>query len=344
MRMMKIITVTCIAVLCATLLFGCNKPKQDIREVATVNGDKVSAGEFKFYLDRTKKAISSDTTLNITDEASWETVEIENQKAIDLARTKALDQAVKIKIQLKKAKDAGITLSSADNSTVQSQKNVFLKEYGGQGGLKTQLDAWGLTEQEFHAICESLVYINKYIEKFIAEDPTVSAVSEEDIQAKYNTYVEEMTSESINVKHILVMFKPKGKPERTQEEALALSQQIIDKINAGQDFEKLMKEYSEDSPESYEGYKFKHNDGQYMPEFDNASYELGVGDVSQPVKTEYGYHIIKKYTPEVTLSTIDELRDSIKNLIQSESYDKVVETWVTQAVIVKNDAVLTSIK
>ncbi len=102
-------------------------------------------------------------------------------------------------------------------------------------------------------------------------------------------------SEYMTLKHILVNFEKEDGTTRTEEEALAEANKIKAMITA-ENFDELMLEYSEDpgSESSPEGYTFKHNDGTMVQEFDDGGWALEVGQVSEPVKTSYGYHIIKR--------------------------------------------------
>ena len=113
-----------------------------------------------------------------------------------------------------------------------------------------------------------------------------SLVSEEEVRAELLASLQEQaksTELQANAVHILVT-----------EEALALS--LVERINAGEDFAALAKEFSEDPGSKDNGGDLGWvGKGQFVPEFEKAIFEdLAVGEVTQvPVKSEYGYHIIK---------------------------------------------------
>ena len=92
-------------------------------------------------------------------------------------------------------------------------------------------------------------------------------------------------------KHILIS----SGETRTEEEAKAIADEVTAKIKNGGDFDKLMKEYSEDPGlEAYpDGYIF--TDGEMVAEFENAVKSLNKGSMTdEPVKSSFGYHIIKR--------------------------------------------------
>ena len=72
--------------------------------------------------------------------------------------------------------------------------------------------------------------------------------------------------------------------------------EIVEKLNNGEKFGKMAKEFSIDSPSAKKdgnlGYFTR---GMMVKPFEEAAFSLQIGQVSQPVKSEFGYHIIKRY-------------------------------------------------
>ena len=105
--------------------------------------------------------------------------------------------------------------------------------------------------------------------------------------------------ESFNIygaKHILFLFDKEG---RTDEQTKALAEDVLKQIRDGADFDELMKEYGEDPgmAEHPEGYTF--TDGEFVEEFYNATAAMEIGEVSGLVRSNYGYHIIKRIEPNI---------------------------------------------
>jgi len=106
--------------------------------------------------------------------------------------------------------------------------------------------------------------------------------------------------EQIQARHILIRFKGsqvplgKDKKELTEEEALAKATEIRKRIAAGEDFAKLAKEESDDVGSGSNGGDlgtFRH--GQMVSEFEKVAFAQPIGQVSDPIKTQFGYHIIR---------------------------------------------------
>ena len=123
-------------------------------------------------------------------------------------------------------------------------------------------------------------------------------VDESDERAFYDAHKQEY--EQVRARHILIRaagspsaVEP-GKKELSDADALAKAQDVRKKLAAGGDFAALAAQESDDSGSKDKGGDlnfFKH--GQMVPAFDQAAFSLKVGEISEPVKTQFGYHIIK---------------------------------------------------
>jgi parvulin-like peptidyl-prolyl isomerase len=101
---------------------------------------------------------------------------------------------------------------------------------------------------------------------------------------------EMMTSPAMDVSHILISTY-----ERPDEEALQLAESIYDQLQTNPaEFDQLVLQYSEDpSAASNNGHFENVKKGDFVKGFEDAAFSLEEGEISQPVKTEYGYHIIR---------------------------------------------------
>jgi peptidyl-prolyl cis-trans isomerase C len=106
--------------------------------------------------------------------------------------------------------------------------------------------------------------------------------------------------EQATASHILIRYKGSQVPlkpnqkDLTEEEALAKAQDIRKKIADGADFAATAKTESDDTGSAVKGGALgSFPRGQMVPQFDQAVFSVTVGQVSEPVKTQFGYHIIK---------------------------------------------------
>jgi parvulin-like peptidyl-prolyl isomerase len=147
--------------------------------------------------------------------------------------------------------------------------------------------------------------------------------------------------EQVKVRHILIGVKgassspPKDKKELTDAEALAKAKEIREKIVNGGDFAALAIAESYDPGSAKNGgeYTFGHN--QTVKEFDAAMWGLPIGQVSEPVKTQFGYHIIR--VESRGLKTYDEMKPQIEAKLRQELSKKVIDDTKKQVPVTISD-------
>lgn len=123
----------------------------------------------------------------------------------------------------------------------------------------------------------------------------------------------------MKVSHILV------KDEKTAKE-------VKEKINNGEDFTTLAKQYSEDTGSKEQGGEIAgFAPGQTVKEFEEATYKLDAGQVSEPIKTSYGYHIIK-VTDKKELKPFDEVKDTIRKDLEQQRLQDATGKWKQQVI------------
>lgn len=148
-------------------------------------------------------------------------------------------------------------------------------------------------------------------------------VTDGDTEVYYREHQEEFRQqEQICASHILIKTKasadaPTG---HSDEEARALATAVLDKARQGADFAALAKQSSEDESTAPNGGSLScFGRGRMVPEFDNAAFDLAVGSPSEPVKTPYGYHIIKLSAKQAaTIPTISQVRERIREQLAQE--------------------------
>jgi parvulin-like peptidyl-prolyl isomerase len=115
----------------------------------------------------------------------------------------------------------------------------------------------------------------------------------------------EATVEQINVRHILILVDETAQPLEADPEddanevlddaeALALIEDLRQRILAGEDFADLAREYSDDPGSGMQGGDLGWvGRGAFVPEFEEAAFALPIGELSEPVRTDFGYHLIE---------------------------------------------------
>jgi peptidyl-prolyl cis-trans isomerase D len=122
------------------------------------------------------------------------------------------------------------------------------------------------------------------------EQRSADAGPQADIERTYNSNIEQYsTPEQIRASHILL--KTDGKDDAAVK---AKAEDLLKQLKGGADFATLAKKYSEDEASAKNGGDLDYfSRGRMVPEFDQAAFALTPGQLSDPVKTSFGYHIIK---------------------------------------------------
>ncbi len=130
--------------------------------------------------------------------------------------------------------------------------------------------------------------------------------------------------------HILIRFKGSSVPlkpnqkDLTEEEALAKAKELREKIVKGGDFAAIAKAESDDSGSGANGGSLgSFGRGRMVPVFDQAAFSLPIGEVSEPVKSPFGYHIIK--VEERGLKSFEEMKPQIETQLKPELAKKALD-------------------
>lgn len=152
---------------------------------------------------------------------------------------------------------------------------------------------------------KEMIRINLQREKYIVQYIEENMLEEDQIKAYYDNY-----EAKIKASHILIPTQ--GLDDAGKAEAKKTAEDIITKLNNGEDFAKLAKEFSRDPGSAVKGGDLGYfSKGQMVPSFEEAAYNLKVNEYTkQPVESQFGYHIILK-TDEENKGTIEEMRKEI---------------------------------
>ena len=146
-------------------------------------------------------------------------------------------------------------------------------------------------------------------------------VSQEEVTALYEIEKAEYKGEEKRrASHILIKIGD----SRSEQEALSLINDVQTRVNKGEPFDQIATQLSEDEGSVAEGGDLGLSGrGVYVSDFENALFSLAVGEVSKPVKTEFGYHLIKLTSIENNdIPTLEGMRESLESRVRSKKADQ----------------------
>ncbi len=192
----------------------------------------------------------------------------------------------------------------------------------------------------YQSIKEFKEYIQlNYFRDLATTDYAKSQITDKQIESYYESDV----VGDIEASHILITVDVKDdatedEKEKAEAKAKKEAEQIIEKLNNGEDFAKLAKTYSKDDSNKNEGGALgKFNKGDMESSFETAAYELKVNEYTkEPVKTSYGYHIIKK-TKEYDKDTLEKVKEEIIKTLADELINTNATVSITALTELRKD-------
>jgi len=180
---------------------------------------------------------------------------------------------------------------------------------------------------------EARILSNKYYERVIVD----KLFPENIIHENY-----EKQKDEVNASHILIGYKGSrgSKATRSKEEAKKLATEIAKKAKNGEDFAKLAEQYSEDpSAKRNKGNMGFFTWGRMVDAFQRAAFSMKPGEVSDPVETVYGFHVIKviarKPNPNFKESDYQAHKFEIKRRLYFTKRDTANKMWQKQMAMLK---------
>lgn len=293
MQMKKTITLILMSLLCLSLMVGCSSGKEAGNSLATepldatedvfsVGDEKITFNEFRYYIYisamETAYAIDANSVNDIA-KFDWDQKNEDGTPLQEKIIEKALNSALNDSIMIKKAKENGIVISKEEvNNNNQAIENVIAQN--GEESFLLSANAMGITDVESY--------------KKLANRMQALENAEKEISANIENYMDAnvdlskwKSDEKVTAQHVLISNESDkfSDPKATANAVLA-------KAKAGEDFADLIAEYNEDPGATAAGYTFGR--GEMVKEFEEASYALDCGEISDVVVTQYGYHIIRR--------------------------------------------------
>lgn len=295
-----------------------NKLVRDPGTIITLGSRDISFNEFRyFYLIMRDSMLPTD----VEDAAAYWKDDADGTKA--MAIKASTEESLKgFYSWLDIADQQGIGLTEEERAQADAQV-ASIKEQNGTN-FTTWMEQQHIADEAF---LTDIMYKMTLVDKIRAEYETILS----------NEHADEILSSALSVQHILILFDEATENEEAEPEEAALEQStaIYDQIHASEDpaatFAELRAQYDDDAggqPE--EGYTFL--EGTMVDEFYEASMALKPGEISEPVRTDYGYHIIlreplnEEYIEQNKTSLISSQIQQYMNDKQTEAMEALVIT------------------
>jgi peptidyl-prolyl cis-trans isomerase C len=237
-------------------------------------------------------------------------------------KEKILDQMIDEKVLIHEAKRMKINVTRKE---VQDGIEEIKKRFTKEEEYNQELARQGLTEEKFKEQVKEQLMVIKLIDQEVKAK--VVPPTDSEIEDFYKQHESEMVEpEQVRVRHILI----KVGENTDKKEALKRITEILKEAKKGKtSFAELAKKYSEDPSAAKGGDIGFFVRGQMVRKFEEVAFALNVGEISDVVETEYGYHIIQSIEKKTAeKKSLDEIRDYLRNFISQKKMEERYEKWL----------------
>ncbi|MDQ0428039.1 foldase protein PrsA [Planomicrobium stackebrandtii] len=231
-------------------------------------------------------------------------------KMVASAGASTLDAMISNEVVNQEASNADVKVTQEE---LDAEMAVYEESYGGAEALEQALASSGMTIADLEEEME--VYLK--VEKIIGPDIEIT-------DEQINTYFEENKESfeqpsQVEASHILVA---------TQEEA----DEVKTKLDDGGDFAELAAEYSTDTANAESGGALgAFAAGEMAPEFEETAFSMEVDEISDPVQTDYGFHIIQVTgKTEAVEANLEDSKEQIKETLFDEALNTKYAEWLAE--------------
>jgi peptidyl-prolyl cis-trans isomerase C len=226
-----------------------------------------------------------------------------------------LEMLVEKQIVQDKIASEGIVVTDEDIKAeiedIAKKRGVSSEEF-----KQSLLERSGISDADFKEQVSISLGFEKLLEKKM--EGKVEKVTEEAAKAHYDENIKKFTNEEqAKASHILI--DTRGKDEASKAEAKAKAEDILKQVKDGGDFVELAKAHSSCPSKSKGGDLGYFEKGRMVPEFSQAAFALKIGEVSDVVETQFGYHIIKLTDrKEAGVLKFEDEKDKIMDMLGSK--------------------------
>ena len=286
-------------------LAGCGGGSDEVPAdaVAVVDGEEIAKADFDAIISQAKQSYETEKR-EFPKAGSQEFQTLKNQAVQFLVQREQFEQEAS-------ALDVEITDKQVEARLEQIQQQYF---GGDKKKYEAQLKEQGLTEKQVRNDLRAQIVS----EKIFAEVTRDVKVTDKQVADYYNKNKAQYSQpQSREVRHILV---------KTKKQADDLYAQL----QGGADFAGLAKKFSEDTGSKANGGKLTISKGQTVAPFDKEAFALKKNEISKPVKTEFGYHIIQPLSDSKTakVTPLKDVKESIRQQLGQTKKNEAMTKWV----------------
>lgn len=309
----KLVVLMLALVMVMSTIVGCSKKELGKEDVAEVNGVKITAEEFdkNVALFKMDAEIQYGSDIFAKDNA-------DSLQIIATIKEQVIEKLITEEVLIQEATKKNITVSEED---IQAAFDEFVAFKDSNDTFKATVEKYGIDDAFVKEVLKRDAIIYEYQQSLKAEFNITEAAAE----AFYKENGDMFDLDEVKARHILV------------DDAL-LADELYERLTKGEDFAELAKEFSKDPGSAANGGDlgyFKRN--EMVKEFDEAAFSMEIGEISKPVQTNFGYHIIKVEDKILGKEEFADVKAEIINYLERLEFQKHIEELMEKAEITKKE-------
>lgn len=232
------------------------------------------------------------------------------QEMVKAGGKQLLERLIDQKLIQQAADEKGVKVT---DKQVNEKLDEMKEQFGGEAAFQMYLAQFGMTEDLIKQDVRNQLLIEGIL------GPEIE-ISEEEMKAYFEENKDVLGEpEQVKARHILV---------ETEEQA----REVLAKLDQGESFETLAQQYSTDEASKGNGGDLGYFErGVMVPEFEEAAFSLSPGETSGPVKTQFGYHIIRvEDFKEAQPAVYEEMKEDIESMLRQQKVAEKMETWLSE--------------
>lgn len=271
-------------------------------------GERVGAAERIAAIVNKNVILASEVDERFQQAAARFGVDPRDSVSVAKLRRNILDQLVENQVVLAEAVRLGIAVTPQDVAAAVDREIGALRErLGGDAGFRRALEQERMTEADLRKRYEPDVREQLLISRVVnREVQSKTTVTDADVRAFYDANRDSIGKrpEELRLAHILVAFEADSLQAKR---AKARADSVHSLIVRGRPFEEAARQFSDDPSGQRGGDLGAFGHGDMVPEFEVIAFALKPGQLSQPIRTRYGYHIIKVESHQAKTDSTEEM-------------------------------------
>jgi foldase protein PrsA len=325
-----IVIAVILAAVVGIILYSAKSDSIKTRTMVQISKDgkvvaEISDAEYQYTLLNYMLQVQDNYSITDTDDiaAFWQT-EYNGVTQLEQVKSYSLQTVEYGKIEYLEAIENGIKLTEDEENELQTSLNDLEQQF-----KDADLDLNDYLVSNYgisYKIYEQISEYNMIASKYSTEQIENVEVTDDEVLSYYNDNID--TYYTVTVRHILLLntdSEGNALDDDALLEKLALANDLLERINNGEDMDALVTEYSEDSYASdNNGYYDVKADSGYVTEFQDWVMSSEAGDTAV-IESDYGYHVIKTYS----IAAFEDVKDTVTDDLKKSKYSEVLSAKMT---------------